>query len=310
MARRPLGDVGPVQARQSVAEMKIILTGGTGFIGGHLRAAAAVRGDEVLLVPRQGSQPKLRANERMACESIVQNLELSDYVLVHLAALYKPSDDAEDLDELIDVNLRFGLSVARRFRIAGGKRVVCVGTWHQLLGARPGGFPSSYAASKEAFDLVSRTPVFREGAQWTQLLLYDVVGEGDPRPKAAPAFAAAVRDGRPIRIPAEEVQVDLLHVSDVISALYMAAEQGTGGDFCVARREPTTLLELAEFVMSALGRRTEVRRDYPLRSPLTAHLVYNRPPPPNWRPGLSVPESIRRALLRPFPSPTGGTERP
>lgn len=276
--------------------LKVLLTGGTGFIGSHLRDALARRGAEVALTPRPGRKPALRPNEILVDEAEIGARDFRDHALIHLATLYRPDDAAEDLDALVDANLRFGLSVARRFRAAGGRRVVTAGTWHQLLGAEGGGFPSSYAASKAAFDVASDAPAFREGAAWAQLLLYDVVGERDPRPKAAPTFAAAIREGRPIRIPAEPVAVDLLHVSDVVAAFLAAAEGAATGDFTIARGEPTGLCDLAEIVMTALGRRVPVLRDYPLRSPLTATPLYGPPTLPGWRCALDLQETVRRAV--------------
>lgn len=274
---------------------KILLTGGSGFIGSHLRKTLQTREVEVALVARKGSGPDLLSNERLLPEDEIQRQDLRDYALIHLATLYRPTDHAEDLDALVEANLRFSLSVARRYRLAGGETVVVAGTWHQLLFRSFGRFPSSYAASKEAFDVASKAPAFRDGASWAQLLLYDVIGENDPRPKVAPLFAAAIREGQAIRIPKQDFRVDILHVSDVVEALLLAAAKRQSGDFTVHRGEPVTLEFLAQSVMTLMGRKVEIRRDYPMRNPDTKAPIYGERPH-GWAPKLDLLDSLRRTI--------------
>jgi len=44
--------------------MRILVTGGTGFIGSHFLQSAVRAGHEILAVKRQGAEPKIPLRER------------------------------------------------------------------------------------------------------------------------------------------------------------------------------------------------------------------------------------------------------
>lgn len=281
---------------RSFACRGIVLTGATGYIGGALRRALQAAATPVVLVPGPNTYIEPAKTERVIPEAALDHADFSGWCLLHMATLYRVGDWPTLVEDLVDANLRFGLSVARRFRAAGGARVVAAGTWQQQLATRDGAFPSAYAASKAAFDVFSRSPEFRDGISWAQLLLYDVVGPGDPRPKAVPSFAKAVREGLPIHLPDEEVAIDAVDIEDVVRAFLRAAQADWSGDFTVARREPTTLSAIAELVMTALDRRVDVINDYPVRHRATMAPVYDAPALPEWRPEISLENAIARVV--------------
>lgn len=233
--------------------MKIAITGGTGFVGGHLAARLRTNGHEPVLVSRRtghgfGAGEAGLESAFRGCEAVVHcagiNREIDDqtYERVHVAGTHEVVDAA---------------------RAAGVPRVVML----SFLRARPDG-PTTYHRSKWAAEQLVR----RSGLAYTIVKAGVIHGRGDHMLDhlshafhTFPIFGLVGLAERPVRPVA---------VDDVARILQAAAL----GDSRLANRTVAALGPDELSLGDAVRRVAEAVGRHPwfVRLPITAHLVIAR----------------------------------
>src|ERR1700722_19145116 len=238
--------------------MRILVTGVTGFAGGHLAEALLARGATVVGVSRVGTWPpallhlsgrvELRACDLCddaALESLLR--EVRPERVCHLAGYARTGRSFDEPDAAWDGNL----STTRRLydavaRWGGRPRILFIGSGliygsnakddrppDELAPLRPG---SPYAASKAAADLVSYQVFCAPGLDVVRARPFNHVG-----PRQDPEFAVAhfarqvvaiergrqppvleTGDLRPLR--------DLTDVRDTVAAYLLLLDKGRAGE--------------------------------------------------------------------------------
>ena len=268
--------------------MKILVTGGAGFIGSHLVARLLAEGMRVAVLDdlSAGSRASLGEAQRRglrADDVFVADVASSagaavvdrwrPEVVVHLAAQSKVSVSvrAPQCDALVNVvgtvNL---LDAAVR---AGVRRVVAASSGGTVYGEMPSGLrriPEAtsrrpvcpYGVGKAAAD--SYLHVFQElyGLPTTTLLLGNVYG---PRHDHATgddvisSFVEAVAYGRRPVVCGDGAQTrDFVHVTDVVDAFVRACRGGVNGAVNIGSGVETSVGDVARLVCAALAACGEV----------------------------------------------------
>jgi NAD(P)-dependent dehydrogenase (short-subunit alcohol dehydrogenase family) len=138
---------------------QILLTGGSGFVGGHVARGLLDDGHRVFAVLRPGAAT---ADLDPRAEILVHDGSTDDLhrlvqtaapdAAVHIASKFTAVHAPGDIDALVDSNLRFGLQLLDALAREGVPRLVNFGTaWqhYQTDAYRP---VSLYAATKQAFE--------------------------------------------------------------------------------------------------------------------------------------------------------------
>jgi UDP-glucose 4-epimerase len=254
--------------------MRVLVTGGAGFIGSHLTDAFLNRGDEVSVVDDLSAGSAGRLNERavLAKQSIIHAGQLEALVgeigpelICHLAAqidvrtsVASPANDAQ-VNVVGTVNV---LEAARRT----GARVLFCSTGGALYG-RDAPIPSlesvlplpesPYGIAKSCAEqyvgLYNR--LYRSGH--AVLRLANVYGpRQDPSGEAGVVaiFCSRVLAGeRPIIYGDGRQTRDYVYVGDVVTAFLAAADAGRPGTWNIGTGIETTVLDLAATVGEAAG---------------------------------------------------------
>ena len=254
--------------------MRILVTGGAGFIGSHIVGHFQGKADVVVLDNlRTGSRANLAG---MACEWIEGSITDRETVrravagadlVFHLAAMVSVPESMEKPIECVGINATGTLVVleeARRAKV----RKLCFSSSAAVYGENPDSpkvetMPvdprSPYAVTK--FDGECYCQMFqREGWLETVCLRYfNVFG---PRQDPAGAYAAVVPifigralNGEPLTIHGDGEQTrDFIHVDDVVRAnVHCATTPGLTGVHNVARGSGTTVSELARRIRDITG---------------------------------------------------------
>ena len=262
--------------------LRILVTGGAGFIGHHLVKGLLARGDQVRVIDDYSTGFRSRLDAVLDRIELVEGSILDDAaldralsgieVVLHEAAI--PSVARSLVAPLVthEVNvtgtIRLMLAAAR----SGVRRVVLAGSSSvygipRELPCRESQRPnplSPYAASKLAAEHYLHTLGSALGIETVALRYFNVFGPGqDPASEYAavvPRFTTAVLEGRSPTINGSgEISRDFTFVENVVQANLLAATaSGIGGLTCnVACGARYTLLELLDTISEAVGRRAE-----------------------------------------------------
>jgi UDP-glucose 4-epimerase len=254
--------------------VRVVVTGGAGFIGSHLADALVVRGDEVAIVDSlaTGKRENVPAGAALHVADIREPLEdlfdeLRPEAVFHLAAqadlrvaVERPHEDA-DVNVLGTIRV---LEAARRH----GAQVVFSSTGGAIYGECVGPAPESaplnpispYGTSKLAGEEYLRTYNRLYGARHVALRYGNVYGpRQDPHGEAGVVaiFLGALAAGEQATIFGEGTQTrDYVYVGDVARAT-VSALGPEGGVFNIGTGREVSVNELYELCRAAAGSSTE-----------------------------------------------------
>ena len=254
--------------------MRILITGGSGFIGSHLAQHFQGVAEVVILDNlRTGYRHNLEGiphtfnegsvTDRNAVDRAMQGVDL----VFHLAAMISVPESMAKPSECVDINVRGLLNVLESAAIAGAKKLVLASS-AAIYGDNPT-VPkietmlpepkSPYAITK--LDGEYYLEMFRrEGRIDTcSLRFFNVFGpRQDPKgayAAAVPIFIEKALSGQPITIFGDGGQTrDFIYVKDIVSAMAFVAENAqANGVHNVGCGETTRILDLAESIVSLTG---------------------------------------------------------
>jgi UDP-glucose 4-epimerase len=298
--------------------MRVVVTGGAGFIGSHLTDAVLARGGRVTVVDdlSSGRAERLDRRVELVTASVTDGGRMRELVLdrepevvFHLAAQIDVRRSVADPVADAEANVLGTINVLEAAR-AVGARVVYASTGGAIYGVTAP-VPSSeqvapqpqapYGTAKfcaeQYLELYNRL----HGARHCALRLGNVYGpRQDPAGEAgvvAIFCGLAARGGRPTIFGDGAQTRDYVYVGDVVEAFMLAASCERAGTWNIGTGTETSVLRLAELVGEAAGRPFEPRfapaRPGELaRSALDASAAAQAL---GWKPATSLVEGIRAA---------------
>lgn len=286
--------------------MRILITGGAGFIGSHIaelyQSRAAVRVLDNLRTGRESNLAGLdveflrgSVTDPAALTTAMRDVDL----VFHLAALVSVAESMRAPADCIEINTNGHLRVLEAAAAAGVKKLVFassaavygndpqVPTLETALPAPQ----SPYAITKLSGEYYNAM-FTREGRLETaSIRFFNVFGpRQDPKgayAAAVPAFIERARNGEDIEIYGDGEQTrDFIFVRDIAGALAYAAETpGLTGTFNAGYSSPTTINALAQKIITLTGS--------------ASRIVHRAPRPGDVRHSLASAEKLRAAGWRP-----------
>ena len=250
--------------------MRVIVTGGAGFVGSHVVRALLARGDEVHVVDdlSSGRRENLPAGAELHVADVREPLDrvcdpIAPQAVLHLAAQIDVRVSVADPVRDATANVIGTVRVLEAAR-AHGARVVLASTGGAIYGEceapatedAPRLPLAPYGTSKLAAEEYLATWSRLYGARHVALRLGNVYGpRQDPHGEAGVVaiFLTRLRDGEPATIFGDGSQTrDYVYAGDVAEA-FVAALDGPGGVFNVGTGLETSVLELHERCRAAAG---------------------------------------------------------
>jgi dihydroflavonol-4-reductase len=270
--------------------MKMLVTGGTGFIGSRLALEARGLGHDVVVAGQLNSEAeRARAQELAAAGIVLEQGPLQDasyarrvvagcQLVIHLAAAQHEANVGEDY--FFDVNVNGTRTLLEASKSAGVRRFVygsTIGVYGESGGGKldentPPQPVNMYGRSKLAAEAVVNS--YRDALEISIVRISETYGPGDFR--LLKLFKAVDR-GRFLIIGAGLNQRQVIHVSDLVRGLMLAATSAAavGETFVMAGREIMTTRQMVEQVAGALGR-SAPRWRAPMWPFLAAAVVFER----------------------------------
>lgn len=300
-----------------------VVTGATGYIGGHLVRRLLAEGHEVYAILRVSSDLTCLPSE--ICNDVHFHVQrYGEYdempqtfseiaareersVLFHLAADVQSGNHRyEDIPRLMESNLAFGTALVDAAIRSGVKDVVSTGTYWQL-DANGGYKPVNlYAATKQAFGDILQYYEDAEGLRVVTLLLYDTYGPSigtRKRTKILDYLREHADEPVTVEMSPGEQRLSYVYIDDVVNAYLMAAARlvkdgvAACGTYAVRCEMDMSLRDIVERYLAMLGAHLHVHwggRPYRPRDPMMP--CETIPVLPGWRAEISLDEGLRRSL--------------
>jgi UDP-glucuronate 4-epimerase len=267
--------------------VKVLVTGGAGFIGSHVCESLAARGDDVVIVdsfdPFYSPAVKRRNVESLLrdggaelveadigdVDTIARRLSAPVDAIIHLAAragvrpsLEKPLEYARTNVEgtlaMLELARRLGV---RPFVFGSSSSVYGDATPVPFLESEPASEPiSPYAATKRAGELLCRSHAHLFGLSIICVRLFTVYGPRQRPDLAIHKFARLMTDGRPIPFYGDgSTERDYTFVADIVDGVVraldwaLAAEPHAFEIVNLGESQTTSLSQLVEMISAELG---------------------------------------------------------
>lgn len=232
-------------------ETRILITGGTGFIGRPLGAALAARGFAVHRTSRSARRwpgstwhrfDLLRDDPDRLLE------EARPDVIIHAAWIAPPASyrDHPDNDAFAEATAR----LATRAETAGATRQILIGS--SVDGTED---DSAYARAKTR---LRQSIVESLTGSWAWARPFVIYGPGEASGRLIGSVARAVCDGRTARIgPGLEVR-DFIHIDDVVHALARLVDAPFEGSIDLGTGRALRVADVARQIAARAGRPDQV----------------------------------------------------
>lgn len=267
--------------------MRVLITGGAGFIGSHLSDALVSSGDEVTILDNLSTGSKLNLvhlegkvkviNGDIRDKELVENLVKKNDLILHMAAAVGVDHILKNPIDSISINYH-GSEIVLNASAKYDRRIVIAST-SEVYGKNPNqplsethdrvmGTPQkirwSYADAKALEESYAHALFLTKKLRVTTIRLFNTVG---PRQTGKygmviPRFVGSAIKNNPIKIFGDGTQTRVFcHVSDTIDAILSLAtnENCIGEVFNIGGEGEISILDLAREIVTILGSDSEIK---------------------------------------------------
>jgi UDP-glucose 4-epimerase len=299
--------------------LKVLVTGGAGFIGSHVCDAFVRAGHDVIALDNLSSGKKENLDPKVRLQVLdIRSPEAAELiraerpqVLCHLAAQMDVRRSVEDPRFDAEANILGFINLLEASRASGVKKVVFSSTGGAIYGEQdvfpaPESHPtrpvSPYGVSKASGELYLGYYKAQYGLQYVALRYANVYGpRQNPHGEAGVVsiFSTRLLTGKECTIYGEGKQTrDFVYVEDVARANMLAAEKDYSGPINIGTGVETDINRLYTLLAQAAGMdkpavRAPGRPGEQLRSCVDNALARKVL---GWQPTVTVEEGLRRTM--------------
>jgi UDP-glucose 4-epimerase len=261
--------------------MKILITGGAGFLGRHLCRAVSEAGHDLKIIDLK-ENPDFETTIADIRDAEAMQREVKDVdVVFHLAALIEAGSSVKEPQAFIDSNISGSLNVLEAMRTNDIKTLIFSST--AAVYGEPQQIPitedsrtipiNPYGVTKLALEGLLSSYVEAHGMTGVALRYFNLYGPGenhDPETHAIPRFIKQIYDGEEVTIWGNgEHQRDYIYISDIVDAhllaLKLAEEKPEQYHYMnLSTENPTSVSEVVKLVETAMDKQANVK-NFPAR---------------------------------------------
>lgn len=290
---------------------RVLVTGGSGFIGRHVVAGLSLRGHEVHATSRSQAKAddvvwhKFDLLDGSATQELLA--EVQPEILIHLAWYTNPKDYRSSPKNLewSEASVR----LVRLFAESGGRRFVGAGSCaeyddqHGYCSERttPSNPSSLYGACKNAVKDVVASASEELGIEAVWARIFFPYGPGEPRDKLVSYIVNQLLEGRVAECTAGDQFRDYIYVEDVAQFFVDISDSSAVGVFNVGSGVPVTVADLAMMVGRIVGApeliQLGVRDTPPDDPPMLVADIRRARRELGWKPSVGLENGLERTVV-------------
>ena len=295
--------------------MKVFITGGSGFIGLPLVEILLEQGHEVKVLDLNKPNIEHKSLEyinKSIMDDLTEDIKGSDIVYHFAAILGVDNSDGKPL-ETMRINLEGSVNVFKTAKEVGVKRIIYVSS-SEVYG-EPRELPikeesvkgpvSTYGVSKLSAEIYANAYVKEFGLDIRIVRFFNVYGKNQIPIFVVPIFINKALKNEEIKVFGNGEQTRCFtYVKDAVEGILTVVEKGKAGEaYNIGNNRPTTVWELAQLVKDLTNSKSEIiKAGYGTKTRLRTREIEYRIPDISkmnklgWEPKTTIKEGIKEIL--------------
>lgn len=287
--------------------MKILITGGTGFLGTPLTKKLIDDGHSLMLIVRRKPKNPIPGVTYLITHisNIKKQLEVikgfNPEVAIHLAWEGLPDYSFERCLK----NLKYGIAFVNTISQTKCQRVLIAGSCWEYLDKTVGKTPENpaldhsqpFPGAKNALHEYAQAVLGKTNINLIWTRIFYVYGPGQRKDSLIPLCIQNIKDNKPTNVKTPEARHDFIYIDDVVSALSCLAQYCyTNNTYDIGTGYPISVREVVDLTYSLCGKTNNV-----LYSNDGANVCYYADISKlkfihGWTPEIGIKEGIRRTI--------------
>jgi UDP-glucose 4-epimerase len=250
--------------------LKVLVTGGSGYLGAQLVTALKKEGAEVFVVDKEATPSdhvyNLDITDRVAVEKTIR--EIQPEIIFHLAASLNRERNFDHFDRINQINHDGTLNLLLALKDIPYRNFIFTST-SEVYGSNPAPFheeqvpkpASPYSLTKLYAEVLISTFSNLYNKHFTVLRLFNFFGKNMPANFFIPQMIRAFQNEAVFEMTEGAQKRDFLYVEDVIQALLLSArsEKALNETFNVCSGRAVSLKQLATEIKRTMKSNCEIR---------------------------------------------------
>lgn len=244
---------------------KILLTGGSGFIGSEI--LNELSNENTFYVILRKNNHKIKQNNNIK-KLIYKNFDdlnrklkkIKIDIVIHCATHYVKNHKYDDLAKLVNSNVLFGNVILENLKKMNVKKFIYFSTvWENYDGIK-NNFFNLYASYKKSFkNLITYYKKLYPKIMFLNLNLSDTFGVNDKRLKIVNILKRNLKEKRKIKIISKNLFLNLLNVKDVVKAVkILIKKKHNSSDYIIINNKNYSIFEIIYQVNKKSFKKIEV----------------------------------------------------
>lgn len=294
------------------SKKKIIITGGTGFIGNYFISNYYNKYNFYCLLNKKKikkkffiSSLKIDSNQKKIIKFFQK---IKPDCVVHLATNYVKYNNFSHINKLIDTNIKFGTLILEAMKVSNCKKIINFGSMFEH-NKKIDYYPQNlYAATKQAFQNICYYYHLHYNINCINLKLFDSYGPNDKRDKLINNFLISKKNrkkkggggvNKKILIKDGSNKLNLVHVNDICEAINTSIKLISSRErYFRSYSLPARKLIKVSDLIKAVQKFKKINFKFFRGSKAKKFISYNNKYPKlkSWKPKISIQEGLNQCI--------------